>query len=175
MLKYLLNLCLFFILTGAISYGIGELQKEHYTASDTPDAKFRVNGQRLQDIKGDTQLQTEPTPIENCIDSCLKILENGNYLYINEGALQTTYSEYKIKDNIVKPISFKEDNFGNFLIGIVLVFLVIGIFKYSVKLYQIRHDKNAIILYHKKLLKRLFIMLCLVLVVYGIGVAPNIK
>lgn len=68
--------------------------------------KFRINGQRLQDIKGDTQLQTEPTPIENCMDSCLKILENGNYLYINEGALQTTYSEYQIKDNTVTAVSF---------------------------------------------------------------------
>lgn len=57
----------------------------------------------------------------------------------------------------------------------VLVFLIMGVLKYSLKLYQIRHDKNALILYHKKLLKRLFIVLCLVLVVYGIGVAPNIK
>lgn len=104
--KYFAKLCLFFILTGAIFHGISELQKEHYAPTDTPNAKFRINGQRLQDIKGDTQLQTEPTPIDNCMDSCLKILDNGNYLYINEGALQTTYSEYQIKDNAVTAVSF---------------------------------------------------------------------
>lgn len=166
--KSFAKLCLFFILTGAISYGIGELQKEHYAPTDTPNAKFRVNGQRLQDIKGDTQLQTEPTPIENCMDSCLKILENGNYLYINEGALQTTYSEYQLKDNAVIPISFKEDNFGHFLVGMVLAFLIISFFKYLYAIYQIRKDKTAFIIYHKKLARQLLIFVAIAAPVWGL-------
>lgn len=168
MLKYLLNLCLFFILTGAISYGIGELQKEHYAPTDTPNAKFRINGQRLQDIKGDTQLQTEPTPIENCMDSCLKILENGNYLYINEGALQTEYSEYQIKDNTVIPVSFEQYNFGHFVIAMFLAFLMLSFLKYLHAIYKIRKDKTAFIIYHKKLARQLLIFVAIVAPVWGL-------
>lgn len=168
LLKTVAVFCLWALLAAFITLGISRLQKEHYASTDTPNAKFRINGQRLQDIKGDTQLQTEPTPIENCMDSCLKILENGNYLYINEGALQTTYSEYQLKDNAVIPISFKEDNFGHFLVGMVLAFLILSLLKYLYAIYQIRKDKTAFIIYHKKLARQLLIFVAIVVPVWGL-------
>ncbi|AWY20527.1 hypothetical protein [Moraxella bovis] len=167
--KSFAKLCLFFILAGAISYGIGELQKEHYAPTDTPNAKFRINGQRLQDIKDNpTKLQTEPTPIENCMDSCLKILENGNYLYINEGALQTTYSEYQIDGDIVIPVSFERQNFGHFVIAMFLAFLMLSFLKYLHAIYKIRKDKNSLIAYHKKLGKELLIFMGIVGIGWGL-------
>ena len=88
-----------------IAISLSKLEKEHYTPTDTPNGRFMVGGQHWQDfVDNPRELQTKP--YGDCMDRCLKILENGNYQYINEG-LQTEYSEYQIKDNTVIPVSFE--------------------------------------------------------------------
>lgn|GEM_PF-3131653 len=93
-----------------------------------------------------------------------KILENGNYQYINKG-LQTEYSEYQIKDNTVIPVSFEQYNFENFVIAMFLAFLMLSFLKYLHAIYKIRKDKNSLIAYHKKLGKELLIFMGII----GIG------
>lgn len=102
------------------------------------------------------------------MDRCLKILENGNYQYINEGALQTEYSEYQIKDNTVIPVSFEQYNFGHFVIAMFLAFLMLSFLKYLHAIYKIRKDKNSLIAYHKKLGKELLIFMGIIGIGWGL-------
>ncbi|WP_157073844.1 hypothetical protein [Moraxella oblonga] len=88
-----------------ISLGISEYQKEYYTPTDTPNERFMVGGQRLQDFK-DNPKPLDLTPDTECMDSCLKLLENGNYEYFNGSPLIMTYSQFQVKDNQIIPISF---------------------------------------------------------------------
>lgn len=175
--KYFAKLCLFFILTGAIFHGIGELQKEHYAPTDTPNASFKVavqtdDGEYYIPKNWQSFMDSHNPPYANpdkeCTEDCLKKLDNGNYLYINEGALQTTYSEYQIKDNAVTAVSFQEYNFGHFFIGMVLAFLIVSFFKYLYAIYQIRKDKTAFITYHKKLARQLLVFVAIVVPVWGL-------
>lgn len=134
---------LWFLLTALITISLSKLEKEYYTPTDTPNERFMVDGQRWQDFK------TNPKPIitepyGNCMETCLKILDNGNYQYINEGALQTEYSEYQIKDNTVIPISFEQHNFGHFVIAMFLAFLLLSLLKYLHAIYQIKKRQNRL-------------------------------
>lgn len=159
--------CLWCLLTILIAISFSKLEKEHYTPTDTPNERFMVGGQHWQDFVDNPQeLQTKP--YGDCMDGCLKILENGNYQYINEGALQTEYSEYQIDGDIVIPVSFERQNFGHFVIAMFLAFLMLSFFKYLYAIYQIRKDKTAFITYHKKLARQLLIFVAIVAPVWGL-------
>ena len=150
LLKSIGIFCLWFLLTALIAINLSKLEKEYYTPTDTPNERFMVNGQRWQDFVNNPQtLQTQADG--DCMDRCLKILDNGNYQYINEGALQTEYSEYQIDGDIVIPISFERQNFGHFAIAMFLAFLMLSLLKYLYAIYKIRKDKTTPIAYHKKI------------------------
>lgn len=156
--------CLWFLLTALIAISLSKLEKEYYQPTDTPNPRFMVNGQRWQDFqKNPKPIITEP--YGDCMDRYLKILDNGNYLYINESPLITTESEYQIKDGKVIPISYKTFNAGQMLAAMFLAFLMLSFLKYLHAIYQIRKDKTALIAYHKKLGKELLIFW----VIVGIG------
>lgn len=158
--------CLWCLLTALIAISLSKLEKEHYTPTDTPNERFMVGGQHWQDFVDNPQeLQTKP--YGDCMDRCLKILENGNYQYINEG-LQTEYSEYQIKDNTVIPVSFEQYNFGHFVIAMFLAFLMLSFLKYLHAIYKIRKDKNSLIAYHKKLGKKLLIFMGIIGIRWGL-------
>lgn len=144
LLKIVAVFCLWCLLTFFITLGISRLQKEYYAPTDTPNANFKVavqtdDGEYYIPKNWQSFMDSHNPPYANpdkeCTEDCLKKLDNGNYLYINEGALQTEYSEYQIKDNAVTAVSFQEYNFGNFLIGMVLAFLSLS---YLYAIYQIR-------------------------------------
>lgn len=167
LLKTIGIFCLWFLLTTIITIGISQLEKEYYTPTDTPNPRFMVNGQRWQDFLNNPKLIQTKADLD-CMDSCLKILDNGNYLYINDSPLIMTESEYQIKDGKIIPISYKTFNFGQMLIAMFLAFLMLSFLKYLHAIYQIRKDKAALIVYHKKLGKELLIFVGIVGIGWGL-------
>lgn len=159
--------CLWFLLTTLITISLSKLEKEYYTPTDTPNERFMVGGQRWQDFqKSPKPIITEP--YGDCMETCLKILDNGNYLYINESPLVTTESEYQIKDGKVIPVSYKTFNAGQMLTAMFLAFLMLSFLKYLYAIYQIRKDKTALIAYHKKLGRELLIFVGIVGIGWGL-------
>ncbi|STZ09009.1 Uncharacterised protein [Moraxella caprae] len=165
--------CLWCLLTALIAISLSKLEKEHYTPTDTPNERFMViatdtdNGYYRQTWQ-EYQINPKPpltTPDKNCVEDCLKILDNGNYLYINDSPLIITKSEYQIKDGKVIPISFKTYHLGHIFVGMIGAFFVMGFLKYLIRIFQIRKDKQAMINYHKKLAENLLIA-CAVLGIF---------
>lgn len=70
-----------------------------------PNERFMVGGQHLQDFK-DNPKPLDLTPDTECMNSCLKLLDNGNYEYFNDSPLIMTYSQFQVKDSQIIPISF---------------------------------------------------------------------
>lgn len=164
---------LWFVLAGVISHGISELNTEYYQPNDAPSDRFMVistdtdNGYYRQTWQ---EHQTNPkppltTPDKDCIEDCLTILDNGNYLYTNDSAMYMSHSEYQVKNDKVIPISFKTYHLGHILVGMIGAFFVMGFLKYLFRIFQIRKDKQAMISYHKELAKNILIA-CAVLGVF---------
>lgn len=164
---------LWFVLADVISHGISELNTERYQLNDTPHDGFMIigtdadNGYYRQTWQ---EYQTNPKlpltiPDKDCIEDCLKQLDNGNYLFINESAMYMSHSEYQIKGNKIIPISFKTYHLGHIFVGMIGAFFVRGFLKYLFSIFQIRKDKQAMISYHKELAKNLLIA-CAVLGIF---------
>ncbi|OPH36082.1 Uncharacterised protein [Moraxella lacunata] len=164
---------LWFVLAGVISHGISELNTERYQLNDTPNDGFMIigtdtdNGYYRQTWQ---EYQTNPKlpltiPDKDCIEDCLKQLDNGNYLFINESAMYMSHSEYQIKGNKIIPISFKTYHLGHIFVGMIGAFFVMGFLKYLFSIFQIRKNKQAMMIYHKKLAKNLLIT-CAVLGIF---------
>ncbi|STZ55459.1 Uncharacterised protein [Moraxella lacunata] len=164
---------LWFVLAGVISHGISELNTEYYQPNDAPSDRFMVistdtdNGYYRQTWQ-EHQTDSKPpltTPDIDCMDSCLKRLDNGNYLYTNDSPMYMSYSEYQIKNDKIIPISFKTYHLGHIFVGMIGAFFVMGLLKYLFSILKIRKDKQAMISYHKKLAKNLLIA-CAILGVF---------
>lgn len=177
LLKTVAVFCLWCLLTVFITLGISRLQKEYYAPTDTPNPNFKVavqtgDGEYYIPKNWQSFMDSHNPPYANsdkkCTEDCLKKLDNGNYQYINEGALQTEYSEYQIKDNTVIPVSFEQYNFGHFVIAMFLAFLMLSFLKYLHAIYKIRKDKTAFITYHKKLARQLLVFVAIVVPVWGL-------
>lgn len=165
--KVFATVALWFMLMSGISLGMSEYQKEYYTPTDTPNERFMVGGQRLQDFK-DNPKPLDLTPDTECMDSCLKLLDNGNYEYFNDAPLIMTYSEFQVKGNEIIPISFKVLHAGHLFYGVIGAFFGIWFLGYCYKIYQFQNNKQALIAYHKKLAKDIGLLLfCISLAVAG--------
>lgn len=176
-MKILLTLCkwicgfmIWVLLMIGIPYFASQLQKENYMPSDTPSAEFMVavklENQDDYRPKGWEYLQYGDLPFtkpdENCMEDCLRQLENGNYVYILETAGYKSHSEYQIKDNRIIPISFTTFHLGHMLLGMVGAFFVFWLYSYFRQIYSLRKDKTALLNYHYRLFKQLAIFTVIV-------------
>lgn len=148
---------LWFMLMVGISLGMSEYQKEYYTPTDTPNPRFMVGGQYWQDFK-DNPKPLDLTPDTECLDSCLRLLNNGHYEYVNDSPLIITYSKFQIKGNQIIPISFKALHVGHLFYGAIGAFFGLWLISYGITISQLRNDKRSLTLYHQKLGKQLLIL-----------------